>query len=198
MVTSADLANLVDEVLWHLTDEPEPVSEHDLLADLAQEEVFQHIEARSAIAKQSQKHFLMMHALYTLRERLIGSEFRLQMRPDAIRLLDSDTPETAEEHELEPGWVEDEALRDYYLDVTQLLVIGNSGMALEDHRQHRNKAERHDLYAALEISWGCDWEDVKSAYRQKAIASHPEKGGDLEQFRRVRHAYNQLKRQLQH
>lgn len=199
MVTSADIANLVDEVLWHLTDETEPVSEHDLLADLAHEDAFRKLNAGSAIRKQSQQHFLMMHVLYKLRERFKDSEFRLQMRPDAICLLDLDAPSTMDDPEVEQNLAEgeeDEALRDYYLDVTQLMVIGGSGISSDDHKRHYDKARRRDLYAALEVNGKADWDEVKSAYRQKAIANHPDKGGDVEQFQRVRHAYNELKRSL--
>lgn len=199
MVTSADISDLVDEVLWRLTDETEPVSEHDLLADLAHEDAFKKLSAGSAIRKQSQQHFLLMHVLYRLRERFKDSEFRLQMRPDAICLLDRNAPSTTDDPEVEQILAEkeeDEALRDYYLDATQLVVIGGQGISLEHHKRHYDKVRRRGLYAALEINGKADWDEVKSAYRQKAIANHPDKGGDVEQFHRVRHAYNELKRSL--
>lgn len=203
MVTSTDIANLVDEVLWHLTDETEPVSEHDLLADLAQEEAFRKLNAGSAIRKQSQQHFLMMHALYRLRERFEDSEFRLQMRPDAIRLVDLNDSALADnlegEQEVEQTVAaEDDTLRDYYLDVTQLMLTGCSGAPLDDHKRHHDKVRRHDLYATLGVNWGADWEEVKSAYRQKAIENHPDNGGDVEQFKRLRYAYYELKRLMCH
>lgn len=201
MVTSADIANLVDEVLWHLTDEPEPVSEHDLLADLAQEDAFKKLTARSAVRRQSQQHFLMMHALYRLRERFKDSEFRLQMRPDAICLLDPNAASATQESDGEQvlaDELEDETLREYYLDVTEFMVSEGSNISLDDPKRHHDRARRRDLYAALEIGWGANWDEVKAAYRQKAIENHPDRGGDLEQFERVRSAYRELKHSLHH
>lgn len=154
MVTSADINNLVDEVLWRLTDEPEPVSEHDLLAQLSHEDAFQKLDTGSAIRQQSQKHFLMMHVLYKLRERLKESQFRLQMRPDAICLIDIDTPsptDNAEDEQISLGVEEDWALSDYYLDVKQL-TVDDSSATVDEHKRQYNKAGRRYLFPAIEAN----------------------------------------------
>ncbi|CAE7304579.1 dnaJ [Symbiodinium natans] len=47
----------------------------------------------------------------------------------------------------------------------------------------------HDV---LQIQPGSNEEDVKAAYKRRALETHPDKGGDVEEFRAVRKAYEQL------
>lgn len=204
MVTSAEVESLIEQVRSFLMTEKEPVSEHDLVAELSHNSAFQGFNRGSAITKQFQMHFLIMHVLYRLRERLMDTQYRLHMRPDAIYLCDLDAPERVsanmdEEEQNDAVGVEeeDEAVRDYYLDLTQL-TVGNGSLARspDDYKRHYNRSQRQESLAALELKSGADWRAVKSAYRLKAIEYHPEKGGDVKQFQRVREAYNELKRSL--
>jgi len=47
-------------------------------------------------------------------------------------------------------------------------------------------------YEALGLQKGCSEGDVKKAYRKLAIKTHPDKGGDPEQFKKIQGAYDIL------
>jgi len=49
-----------------------------------------------------------------------------------------------------------------------------------------------DLYALLGVSPDAEAEELKLAYRQKALAEHPDKGGDQDKFDAIVHAYERL------
>eukprot|EP00419_Tripos_fusus_P008464 CAMPEP_0172677910 /NCGR_PEP_ID=MMETSP1074-20121228/15004_1 /TAXON_ID=2916 /ORGANISM="Ceratium fusus, Strain PA161109" /LENGTH=171 /DNA_ID=CAMNT_0013495829 /DNA_START=104 /DNA_END=616 /DNA_ORIENTATION=- len=50
-----------------------------------------------------------------------------------------------------------------------------------------------DLYETLEVSPEANTAQIRRAYRQQALVTHPDKPtGDAEQFRRVAYAYNTL------
>ncbi len=47
-------------------------------------------------------------------------------------------------------------------------------------------------YSILGIKRSASQEDIKNAFRQKARETHPDKGGDEEEFKKVREAYECL------
>lgn len=54
-------------------------------------------------------------------------------------------------------------------------------------------ATNRDYYDILGISKNASAEDIKRAYRKKAVELHPDKGGDAEKFKEVNEAYQVLK-----
>jgi len=76
-------------------------------------------------------------------------------------------------------------------------VFGNP---FEDH--HRDFDERQapefyplkksNSYEILGIDRGADDDEIKKAFRKMALKTHPDKGGDEEQFKKVREAYECL------
>ena len=49
-----------------------------------------------------------------------------------------------------------------------------------------------DYYSALGVSKGAGDDEIKRAFRKKAHALHPDKGGDAEEFKKVNEAYQVL------
>lgn len=49
-----------------------------------------------------------------------------------------------------------------------------------------------NLYELLGVDNDCDGEELKVAYRQKALSEHPDKGGDQDTFDAIFHAFNFL------
>ena len=47
-------------------------------------------------------------------------------------------------------------------------------------------------YATLGVDKGSTIEEIKRAYKKKAVEHHPDKGGDAEEFKRISHAYSVL------
>jgi curved DNA-binding protein CbpA len=42
-----------------------------------------------------------------------------------------------------------------------------------------------ELYDILEVSPECSAEEIKKAFRKKALQHHPDKGGDTEVFKKI-------------
>lgn len=51
---------------------------------------------------------------------------------------------------------------------------------------------RREAYRILDLDPGADDEQVKRAYRERVKRVHPDRGGDEEEFRRVKNAYERL------
>ena len=51
-----------------------------------------------------------------------------------------------------------------------------------------------DPFEILNIDMNCTEEDFKAAYRKKVFETHPDRGGDPEQFKKVQAAYEAIKR----
>ena len=64
----------------------------------------------------------------------------------------------------------------------------------EDFRSQREYAEEeNENYSVLGLKRSASDEDIKQAFREKALETHPDKiGGDGEEFKKVREAYECL------
>lgn len=51
---------------------------------------------------------------------------------------------------------------------------------------------RREAYRILDLDPGADQRRVKRAYREKVKHTHPDRGGDEREFRRVKNAYDRL------
>ena len=49
-----------------------------------------------------------------------------------------------------------------------------------------------DLYGLLGIAKDADTNEIKKAFKKQAITHHPDKGGDVEEFKKIQHAYEIL------
>lgn len=62
----------------------------------------------------------------------------------------------------------------------------------EDEERSFNPIRRSSSYDILGIDEDADETEIKQAFRRKALETHPDKGGDEEEFKRVREAYEYL------
>ena len=65
-------------------------------------------------------------------------------------------------------------------------------MGSEHNRGHRDPAAA--AFAELGVSAGATLEEVKSAYRRRVKETHPDQGGNEDEFKRVREAYTTAKK----
>ena len=49
-----------------------------------------------------------------------------------------------------------------------------------------------DPYEILEVSTGASLDEIKKAFREKALKYHPDRGGDEEKFKQINEAYSIL------
>lgn len=64
----------------------------------------------------------------------------------------------------------------------------------EDPQPEENKKEVNttEFYQLLEVTKDATTEQIKKAYRKKALKEHPDRGGDPERFHRIKQACDAL------
>ncbi len=183
---------LIVPILRILQSTAEPLDEHSLLKMLQEDGHF------PALAKQAQlalfqKHFLIMNALYHLQQQLWQQGWLLEVSPlrIAIHLASENAGESL------PGFNQDQALRDYYLDWQQLRATDEEGVnELLNGFWQRFVSEDQQYHSlqVLELPADADWAQIRSRYRQLAAEHHPDRGGEPQQFMAIREAYELLQR----
>uniref|UniRef100_A0A7S1QYY0 J domain-containing protein n=1 Tax=Neobodo designis TaxID=312471 RepID=A0A7S1QYY0_NEODS len=66
------------------------------------------------------------------------------------------------------------------------------GVPPQARLQSSGSGKKRDYYEVLGVSRGASESDLKKAYRKRAMATHPDKGGDKEEFAAVSEAYECL------
>jgi len=137
------------------------------------------------------KHFLVMNALYQLQELFWEENLQLEISALNISLRAIDH----RDDEMLPVESADQALRDYYLDWRQF--EDSSDAQVEELLQnfwqrYFTEDQRAEALAALNLTDGSSWQEIRLAYRQQASLHHPDRGGDSSRFRAIREAYECL------
>ena len=138
------------------------------------------------------KHFLIMNALYSLQPVLYEEGYDLSISALHIHLhpLDMPVAPSAARTLAKP-----EPLREYYLDWGEFEKSSSAyvGKLLNSFWRRYFGDERIDAaWAMLELEPGASPQAIRNAYRRLAARHHPDRGGEAEQFRRVREAYELL------
>lgn len=141
-----------------------------------------------------QSHFILMHALYSLRQEWLEqghalleiSALRVQKRP----WLSSSSNTTQVNHS--------DSLMAYYLDLSQL----DTSEEEVEHLLHSFwkkmllPERQPDDLALLELSPPVTAQQIKKQYRKLAMQHHPDRGGNEETFCQVQSAYQRLRMQF--
>lgn len=185
---------LIIPILEFLRRQRQAVSEHTLITHLRP--VLDQLPGLAAAEQLAlfQTHFLVMNALYQLQRDLLEAGFYLRVSPLEIAI---ETDCQSGERGLREG--SDRALADYYLDLANLRDTdeGDVEQLLSQFWQTFLARDRvGEALAVLELSSGALWPEVQRQYRRLSGRLHPDKGGDSEQFMRVREAYEILRRVL--
>lgn len=170
---------------------PAGMTEHDLLKALAERELdfFEGDFFRSTLGL-FQRHFLLFHCLYLLRDRLrAAGQGDMQIHCLGIRLLpyrnsSSDHPALAD------------PLAAYYLDLGNLESTDEAEVLrlLDDFwKRFAGEGQRDEALAAMELAHPVSYPDIKQQYRRLAMQWHPDRGGDPEQFQRLEWAMGILR-----
>ncbi len=177
--TKGDAADEFDEQLWILLREnPTGLSEYDLFALLSKrgDSRFD-ISALHDTFALFCSHFRLFNALYRLREKLwMQQRGLLEISPLLIIIRPYDAL-LVDKNQL--GEVD--ALRDYYLDDTQLEQTTPQALAhmLDKFWARLNgSARRHQALAVLGLSDPVGASEIRHHYRRLAMEHHPDRGGD--------------------
>ncbi len=183
---------LIIPILQVLQDHPEGMSEYQLLQRLRAEGLVLTQAEDDADLALYRQHFLTMNALYRLKQDLLSDGYALSISALKIVLSRLDSrPASAL-----PTLSEDDALARYYLDERELEKMSGEGVrALLTQFWERFAADdrRQGALDRLCLLDGCEWVDVKQAYRKQAFRCHPDRGGCANEFAGVRAAYEVLR-----
>ncbi len=183
---------LIIPILKILQDHPEGMSEYQLLQYLRAEGLVLTQADDDADLALYRQHFLTMNALYCLRNDLVAEGYSLSISALKITLSKVITCPSAPL----PALPEDDALSRYYLDEAELDNMSGEGVrALLAQFWERFVADdrRQVALERLCLLDGCDWAEVKQAYRKQAFRCHPDRGGCADEFAGVREAYEILR-----
>lgn len=188
-------ANAIKQcLLANLRQFPEGVGEYELIKDLEQRGLFDHLAWHKSGLCLFQKHFITMHCLYLLRGDYPGDFW--QISPLKIRYRPAGDIQGAPQRS-SPELSSDRFLEELYLDLSQL----NQATEATVDDLMRNFWRRFDDWknadgalAVLGLKAGSSWQDIQRAYRRQAQLVHPDKGGDAIQFAALQQAFESLKR----
>lgn len=182
---------LTADILALLHDNPQGISEYELIQQLEGHSALRELEREENISL-FQIHFLVMNALYTLQLHLWQEEkLYLQVSPLQSVLL-SGSEVQGEGSALQP---EGDKLGAYYRDWSNL-----QGMSADEVEQlldnFWNRFVVEDLRGQALIALGLEatstTTEIQHRYRQLAATHHPDRGGDPQQFIEIRQAYEVL------
>lgn len=170
---------------------PAGVTEYELLRELAGRKValFEECHASSPLGL-FQRHFLLFHCLYRLRDTLRASGagdmdihcLGICIVPGcAIR---SDHP------------VPVDTLAGYYLDLNNLGATGEEDVLqmLDDFwKRYAGEERRDEALAVMELSAPAGYPEIERQYRRLAMRHHPDRGGEPAEFQRLERAMGILR-----
>ena len=186
-----DTLNLVTDLLATYLADGHRCPEYELIRWLqAPEQGIFREDALSDSMTLFRANFIVMHALYRLRNRwLEDARGYLQISALDIGLVPLKTDSGSDLPD------QHDALAGYYLDLNNLDTDKASVDALlNDFWQRMVIPEHYDNdLAVLELTPPVDLSTIRQQYRRLASQHHPDKGGDAEAFRKVSSAYQRLR-----
>lgn len=201
---------LVDGVRGILETSPNTLSEYELIGLLNKQGWSFSTSATDTLALFT-THFLVYNALYWLQTHYWQQEGRfLQVSALAIGLhesgrSDSTVADTGTKTEVMPAadgvasYDNDAALRDYYLDSSQLESASQESvdqLLNQFWQRFMAEDEASAAFAIFDLESTANYKAVKQRYRSLAMKYHPDRGGDGERFREVNWAFGVLQRVL--
>ncbi len=172
-----DIDAIEQACLELLAQQPRGMSEHELLQRLRSDEYA--LFPPSALDDHLglfQSHFLLFHALYRLRDRLLGGQRHL-LQISALSIVLQDYREG------EARLCEADPLRDYYLELNNLDQTDEADVVelLAAFWQRMQLGEPQRVAAALEVlelEQAVDFGQVQHQYRRLMMRHHPDRGGE--------------------
>jgi hypothetical protein len=188
-----DKPAIVATIFALLRERDAPVAEYDLIQHLSHAGYFAAFESDAFNLRLFKKHFITRHCLFTLQLDL-APNWSLRLDALEIHLQQIESTVVAAGQGVDVADVE---LRNFYLDLAQLEQADENsvGQLLKQFWERFYAWQSAtEAYQVLEVQPGAAWEDILQAYRRAIQRAHPDMGGTTEEFARVRHAYETLKK----
>jgi len=188
--------SIIDEVQNILLQADASMSEYELLIALTERSaLFAEQQSNDHNLSLFQKNFIVMNALYQLQQKLMVDNLYVAISALAIR-IEKITASHKQALVTQPG---EQKLRDYYLDWDNFAETDADDVEklLSSFWQiYIAQDQRAVAYQDLDLVLDSGWNEVKTQYRRLAILHHPDKGGNENQFKKIRKAYEILQRCL--
>ena len=187
-VAIAEIQTILSEIL---DAHPAGVDEHAMLKELARRDVslFNEDYFHNSFGL-FQRHFLLFHALYLLRDTLRSTgQGDLEIHCMGIQRIPCSN--TLSEH---PAL--HEPLASYYLNLDNLNSSNESDvLRLLDNfwKKYTSNTQRDEALAVMELTHTSSYSDIKQQYRRLAMQWHPDRGGDAAQFHKLEWAMRILR-----
>lgn len=137
-----------------------------------------------------QRHFLLFHGLYLLRDKLrMSGQGDMEIHCMGIRLIPCSNTPSAHPALHDP-------LASYYLDLDNLNASHESDVLrlLDDFwKKFASTAQRDEALAIMKLKHPVGYPDIKKQYRRLAMRWHPDRGGNPDQFHRLEWAMGILR-----
>ena len=170
---------------------PSGISEYDLLKRLAGRDIglFDGNYFNDPF-RLFQRHFLLFHCLYLLRDRLRATQ-QGDMTIHCLGIQLIPYSNTSSDHPALP-----DPFESYYLDLGNLKSTGESDVLrmLDDFwKRFAGNEQRDEALAVMELTHPAGYPDIKRQYRRLAMQWHPDRGGEPAQFQRLEWAMGVLR-----
>jgi hypothetical protein len=196
MVVKNNNNQLVDAVRCLLEISVEPLSEYQLL-QLLKDQGWQLPTNASDSLVLFTSHFLLFNALYLLQDEFWRKHQYLEISALNIALHKAVKPSGKNKLSTSLLYNNDQSLREYYLDLSQLEnATKDSVNDLLDQFWGKYLAddERTEALAVFSLPATTTYAEIKKSYRRLAMLNHPDRGGDMEVFQSINHAFGILQR----
>jgi DnaJ family protein A protein 2 len=70
--------------------------------------------------------------------------------------------------------------------------FASMGGGMPGQPRRRGPVENSKYYELLGVEKTATYDEIRKAYRKKALKEHPDKGGDPDKFKEITHAYEVL------
>ncbi len=167
------------------------ISEYELLKiiDAEQPDFFSQLSSPQRLY---QKHFLLFHHLYKLRDKWSRHGVQLSISAMSIELISESQPGQNIDHH--------DPLTEFYLDKNNLHLSEEEVQKMQQAFWQRYLAleKKTESIKTLQLSdvSPLRWSVVKKQFQKLAQKHHPDKGGCPKKFADIRQAYNELKQLL--
>lgn len=143
------------------------------------------------------KHFIVMNALYQLKQQYSQNNAFLHISPLEIKLTHHQPACNTDDNQLNPLTpnTHERALSEFYLNWSHYLTATpNSVNTLLSNfwKTYTAYHTQDEAYRVLGLIPPASKRDIESKYRSLAAKTHPDKGGSEKKFIEIRQAYEKL------